>query len=116
MKGKVVCKTHGGLSTGPKSDAGRQRCAEAKTIHGNEARSMRNARSLTVARLAALEALAVGLGMVTGMKRTRGPKPKQVVDIFDPLAGNGRHADGTQTRGDANHNYLSLNGTILVLG
>ncbi len=58
--------------------------AEAKTVHGQETRIMRQARSLTVARLAALEALAHALNMVSG-PRTRGPKPKQVVDIFDPL-------------------------------
>jgi hypothetical protein len=29
-KDKLVCKTHGGRSTGPKTKAGRQRCAEAK--------------------------------------------------------------------------------------
>jgi hypothetical protein len=36
IKGKRVCKTHGGKSTGPKTQAGRQRCADARTIHGNE--------------------------------------------------------------------------------
>ena len=85
MKGKRVCKAHGGASTGPLTEAGRQRCADAKKVHGRETRAMRHARSLTVARLAALEALAHALNMVSG-PRTRGPKPKQqVVDIFDPL-------------------------------
>lgn len=84
MKGKRVCKAHGGASTGPLTEAGRQRCADAKKVHGRETRAMRHARSLTVARLAALEALAHALNMVFG-PRTRGPKPKQVVDIFDPL-------------------------------
>lgn len=76
--------THGGASTGPKTEAGRQRCAEAKTLHGNETRAKRHARSLAVARLAALEALAYALNMVSG-PRTRGPKPKQQVDIFERL-------------------------------
>ena len=80
----VKCRVHGGKSTGPKTQAGRDRIAAAKKVHGNETRAMRHARSLTVARLAALETLARGLSMMTG-PRTRGPKPKQVVNIFDPL-------------------------------
>ena len=80
----VKCRVHGGRATGPKTQAGRDRIAAAKTIHGNETRAMRHTRSLTVARLAALESLAHALNMVSG-PRTRGPKPKQVVNIFDPL-------------------------------
>jgi hypothetical protein len=45
MKGKRVCKTHGGKSTGPKTQAGRQRCADAQTIHGNETRQARSDRA-----------------------------------------------------------------------
>ncbi|MDA0630613.1 MAG: HGGxSTG domain-containing protein, partial [Proteobacteria bacterium] len=30
MRGKRVCRFHGGLSTGPKSAEGRARCAAAK--------------------------------------------------------------------------------------
>ena len=78
----VKCRVHGGKSTGPKTQAGRDRIAAAKTTHGTETRAMRHTRSLTVARLAALEALAHALNMVSG-PRTRGPKPKQRVDIFD---------------------------------
>jgi hypothetical protein len=46
MKGKRVCRTHGGKSTGPKTQAGRQRCADARTIHGNETRQARTDRFL----------------------------------------------------------------------
>jgi hypothetical protein len=38
MKGKLVCRFHGGLSTGPKTELGRQICAAAKTIHGDDSR------------------------------------------------------------------------------
>ena len=55
LKGKRVCKTHGGRSTGPKTEAGRKRCAAAKTIHGRETREARTERSLASARLAVLE-------------------------------------------------------------
>lgn len=35
------CKWHGGVSTGPRTQEGRIRCAEAKTIHGRETRQKR---------------------------------------------------------------------------
>ena len=84
MKGKRVCKTHGGRSTGPKTKAGRQRCAEAKTIHGNETRKMRRERSLGSARLAVLESVGVSLNMFTG-PRTRGPKPTRMTEAYPEL-------------------------------
>ena len=77
MKGKRVCKTHGGRSTGPKTEAGRQRCAQAKTIHGRETRETRNVRSLSSARLAVLEEVGFVLGFMKGL-RTRGRKPNQM--------------------------------------
>ena len=44
-KGKTKCRFHGGASTGPNTPEGRQRCAEAKTIHGNETREARTDRA-----------------------------------------------------------------------
>ena len=75
MKGKRVCRTHGGASTGPKTEAGRQRCAEAKKVHGRETRSIRAERSQAIAQLQALESLGHALGIMHG-PRTRGPKCK----------------------------------------
>jgi hypothetical protein len=75
LKGKRVCKTHGGRSTGPKTEAGRQLCAEAKTIHGRETREVRTERSLGSARLAVLEKAGFVLGFMSGL-RTRGRKAK----------------------------------------
>jgi hypothetical protein len=46
MQGKRVCRSHGGASTGPKTIAGRQRCAAAKTVHGRETRAIRAARDV----------------------------------------------------------------------
>lgn len=34
VKGKRVCKLHGGHSTGPKTAEGRERIKQARTIHG----------------------------------------------------------------------------------
>ena len=84
MKGKAVCRTHGGLSTGCKTKAGRQRCAEAKTIHGRETREARSERSLASARLAVLEALGFSIGLMTG-GRTRGRRPDRMVEAYPEL-------------------------------
>ena len=74
MKGKRVCRTHGGASTGPKTPEGRQRCAEAKTIHGNDTRKARTERALAMRRLRALENLGHALGIMYGAM-TPGRKP-----------------------------------------
>ena len=50
-KGKRVCMFHGGKSTGPVTSGGKQRCAEAKTIHGRETRSIRNKRAQKLAEI-----------------------------------------------------------------
>ena len=84
LKGKRVCKTHGGRSTGPKTEAGRQRCAEAKTIHGRETREARSQRSLASARLAVLEAVGHKLGFMNGT-RTRGRRPERMAAAYPEL-------------------------------
>jgi hypothetical protein len=55
MKGKTVCLAHGGRSTGPRTAAGRARCAEAKTVHGWETRDKRKARAEKLRELRELE-------------------------------------------------------------
>ena len=75
IRGKGQCRFHGGRSTGPKTIEGRARCAAAKTVHGRDTRQARKELSEGLARLAALEALGLSLGMFTG-GRTRGPKPR----------------------------------------
>ena len=84
LKGKRVCKTHGGRSTGPKTEAGRLRCADARTIHGNETRQARSERSLVTARLAVLEEVGHQLGFMSGA-RTRGPKPTRMSEAYPEL-------------------------------
>lgn len=75
MKGKTKCATHGGKSTGPKTAAGKARCAEAHTTHGRESRSARENRSIKGAELSALESFCHDKGMMIGT-RTRGRKSK----------------------------------------
>ena len=75
IKGKNVCRTHGGLSTGPKTPEGRQRCAEAKTIHGKDTRAKRAQNAAASAKLNYLRDLGNLLGMFTGKTGWPGRKP-----------------------------------------
>jgi len=74
MKGKRVCRTHGGASTGARTEQGRQRCAEARTKTGTETRKARTERAEAMRRLRALEDLGRALGIMRGA-RTPGRKP-----------------------------------------
>ena len=76
IKGKRVCRTHGGASTGPRTEQGRQRCAEARTKTGTETRKARTERAEAMRRLRALEDLGHALGIMQGA-RTRGKKPSR---------------------------------------
>jgi len=68
------CGHHGGLSTGPKTAEGRQRIADAQTVHGRDTKAARLERSRGLLRLAQLEDAMHVLGM-SSAKRTRGRKP-----------------------------------------
>ena len=46
IRGKQVCRVHGGVSTGPRTSEGRKRCAAAKTVHGWETRELRKKRAV----------------------------------------------------------------------
>ena len=80
MRGKEVCRTHGGLSTGPKTPEGREKCAQAKTVHGRETRAIREERSVEIGELQELECLGRHTGLISGAK-TRGPKAKLKVAL-----------------------------------
>ena len=54
IKGKRVCRFHGGKSTGPMTEEGRKRCGIAKTVHGGETRAIRAARPTKMAELKVL--------------------------------------------------------------
>jgi len=51
MRGKTKCAYHGGKSTGPKTEAGRQRIVAALTKHGRESRAQRERRALKLREL-----------------------------------------------------------------
>lgn len=69
IKGKTKCRAHGGLSTGPKTVAGKARIAAAHLVHGRETREARSERSKGLARLSELEAEALRLGIISGKKK-----------------------------------------------
>jgi hypothetical protein len=64
MRGKAVCRSHVGASTGPKTEAGRQHCAAARTVHGLEGRETRRVRAAKPKELRELETLMLGVGML----------------------------------------------------
>ena len=65
MKGKEVCRTHGGLSRGPLTEEGRAKCAAAKTIHGRETRKIRQERSQKLAELRFLKEQLYRAGLLS---------------------------------------------------
>ena len=65
MRGKRVCRTHGGTSTGPKTPEGRAKCAKAKTIHGWETRAIRRERAAKLAELRLMERVMIEVGMIS---------------------------------------------------
>lgn len=81
MRGKFVCRTHGGLSTGAKTEAGRMRIAEANFKHGHFTKTAIQKRQEIAARIAALESSMHLLGM-TDAPRTRGRKPARFVPVW----------------------------------
>lgn len=86
MKGKAVCRTHGGLSAGPRTEAGKLRVRTANLKHGLETREARTERSLASARLAVLEAVGFSIGLMSG-GRTRGRRPDRIAEAYPELQG-----------------------------
>lgn len=75
VRGQRVCRFHGGLSTGPKTAAGRMVSASRFFQHGRETRAIRDERSASLGRLMQIEDIFRLYGLISGL-RTRGPKPK----------------------------------------
>jgi len=67
------CSHHGGWATGPKTAEGRQRIAQAHTIHGESTKTARQEYSKASAELSQLEDALHLLGLTTA-PRTRGRK------------------------------------------
>jgi hypothetical protein len=84
MRGFAVCRAHGGLSRGATTEAGKLRARTANLKHGRETREGRTERSLASARLAVLEAVGFGIGLLKG-PRTRGVKPNRMAEAHPEL-------------------------------
>ena len=76
----VKCSHHGGWATGPKTAEGRQRIAQAHTIHGESTKAARLELSKASAQLSQLEDCLYLLGM-TAEPRIRGRKPAGYVPV-----------------------------------
>jgi len=74
VAGKHVCVIHGGRSTGPLTEAGRAKCAQIKTVHGQSTRQSRLELREELIRVAMIEEMARMIGMITG-PRSRGRRP-----------------------------------------
>ncbi len=84
VTGRRNCLRHGGASTGPRTEAGKRRCAAARTVHGQDTIAMRQERSLGSARVAVLESIGFAIGLLRGNK-TRGRRPNQMNEVFPEL-------------------------------
>lgn len=80
MAGKVMCKSHGGASTGPRTEAGRRKIAVANLKNGLHTAKAIAQRQEIAARLAAIEDIMHITGM-TNAPRTRGRKPS----LYEPI-------------------------------
>ena len=63
IRGKRCCRIHGGRSTGPKTQQGRNLCGAARRIHGRETRQKRARRQQALAELKLLERMGKGVGV-----------------------------------------------------
>jgi hypothetical protein len=84
VTGRRNCLRHGGASTGPRTEAGKRRCAAARTVHGGDTIAMRQERSLGSARVAVLESIGFAIGLLKGTK-TRGRRPDRMGEVFPEL-------------------------------
>jgi len=74
VPGQNVCAGHGGLSTGPRTEAGIARLADRLRVHGRETRALRRLRSLVSHQLREKERELYAIGLIHG-PRIRGRKP-----------------------------------------
>lgn len=75
VKGKSVCRMHGGKSTGPRTKEGLLRLGRAKLTHGTQTRQVRLEHKRAMLAVRALEESALFNGIPWGPRLT-GRKPK----------------------------------------
>jgi len=86
LKGKAVCGHHGGLSTGPKSKAGKERIRAAHLKHGVETLEAKAERSAKSLMFRYLLDLGNHVGLFYKQLKTRGRPPSgySQLDLTDP--------------------------------
>lgn len=77
VKGKRVCRSHGGRSTGPRTAEGRARAGAALRVHGRETNALRRERPAKQARMLQLEDVMriLGFGGKGAGRKPSGYKP-----------------------------------------
>ena len=84
MKGKRVCATHGGKSTGPKTEQGKANSAKANLKHGKYTKQAQTEHSKASAQLSQLEDAMYLLGMSDAPRCTgRKAKGYRPITSFD---------------------------------
>lgn len=73
-RGKSVCNFHGGKSTGPKTQEGKERSRQAHTRSGDYTKDSRQRHNRALLNLAYIEDMMHEL-KITSADKTRGPKP-----------------------------------------
>jgi hypothetical protein len=87
LKNKRVCSTHGGLSTGPKTQEGIKRIQSAHWKHGNETKQAKAERSAKSLQFLMLEMIGWHVGLFAeGSTKFKGRKPKgfEKLDLNNP--------------------------------
>ena len=64
IRGKRCCRIHGGKSTGPRTQQGRNLCVAAKTLHRRETRAIRAKRQQRLAEMKLLERMGKEVGVL----------------------------------------------------
>ena len=75
VKGKTVCRMHGGKSTGPRTEVGLLRSGRIRLAHGTQTRRVRLAHKNAILAIRALEESATLNGIPWG-PRLAGRKPR----------------------------------------
>lgn len=87
LKGKAVCQFHGGKSTGPKTQEGKDAIRQAHWKHGNETKEAKAQRSQKSLMFLMLEELGHHAHLFSlNSPKTRGRKPNgfEKLDLHDP--------------------------------
>ncbi len=84
LRGKNVCDTHGGMSTGPRTQEGIKRIQNAHWKHGNETKEAKAERRQMSLMFQRLEEIGWHVGLfAAGSAKTRGRKVGSKLDLND---------------------------------